>query len=306
MDARPHYTQPVVSIDPDEIRDLVRLALNEDTPAGDVTSEPIFPPDRHGRARIVARVPGVLCGTPAVACILSEDAHRSGRQVHAVWNVQDGSRFVAGDVLAEFTGAVVDLLRLERIILNFVQYLSGISSVTRRAVDLAGSGIAVLDTRKTLPGYRRLAKYAVYCGGGTNHRIHLSDMAMVKDNHIAAAGGLGPAAEKIRARHPRMRLELEVDTLAQLAEALDLAPDVVLLDNMRGATLEQAIALVRELPMEQRPFIEISGGIRPEDLPGLRPLAPLGVSLGFLTHTTAFLDLSMEFDSLTDGPPPRA
>lgn len=199
-------------------------------------------------------------------------------------------------MLARIRGPVVDLLRLERIILNFLQYLSGISTVVRAAVDRAGAEIAVLDTRKTLPGYRRLAKYAVYCGGGTNHRINLSDMAMIKDNHIAAAGGIRPAVESIRAARPEIPLEVEVDTLEQLREALELEPGFVLLDNMRGELLEQAVALVRERPADRRPFIEISGGVRPEDLPGLRHLGPLGVSMGFLTHTTAFLDLSLEFD----------
>ena len=298
-DPRPHYTNPVTEIRPEDCQALIRMALAEDAPEGDVTSEPIFPPSQRGGARVVSRVSGVLCGRPVVDQLLAEDRERVGleRAVTVQWNQSDGDAFQPGDALARFEGPVADLLRLERIILNFLQYLSGISSVVRSAVDQAGPAVAVLDTRKTLPGYRRLAKYAVYQGGGTNHRIHLSDMAMIKDNHIAAAGGITAAVEKIRAARPDVPLEIEVDTLEQLTEALDQKPDTVLLDNMRGDRLERAVALIRERPEGERPFIEISGGVRPEDLPGLRALGPLGVSMGHLTHTTAFLDLSMEFES---------
>ncbi len=293
-DNRPHYTTPISRLVREDCEALIRLALDEDAPGGDATSDPIFPEDREGRGRIVSREGGVVCGLRLTDFLLEIDAERTSTRLQAETRKADGDTFAPGDELIAFTGPLRTLLRLERPILNFMQYLSGISTTVAAAVEKAGGDIAVLDTRKTLPGWRRLSKYAVYCGGGTNHRIHLSDMAMIKDNHIAAAGGIKAAADKIHSAHPDLPLEIEVDTLEQIPEALECRPRVLLLDNMDRKTIDAAFELIEKLPPEQRPFMEASGGWTPDDLKQLEGLQGVGVSMGYLTHTTRFLDLSME------------
>lgn len=298
-DPRPHYTHPVRSLSAADCEPLVRLALAEDTPDGDPTSEAIFPATERCSARIVAREAGVLCGLPLMQSLCTVYAETTGTEAPDIRPRRtDGETFDKGDVLLELSGTLRAILRLERPMLNFLQYLSGISTTTAAAVSRAGADIAVLDTRKTLPGYRRLAKYAVYCGGGTNHRIHLSDMAMIKDNHVAAAGGVSAAIRRIREHKPGLPMDVEVDRLEQLREALELEPEVVLLDNMDAKQVAEAIDLVRSAVAagKRAPFIEVSGGWRPDQLSQLHGLGKLGVSMGYLTHTTRFLDLSLEMD----------
>ena len=268
------------------------MALLEDAPGGDRTSLAIFGPQEQAAGRFLPRESGIICGLEVVRHLLAIYGSEFGAPVQFAPQIQDGVRFHAGQTLATIRGPLRDVLRLERIILNFLQYLSGIATSTARAVELAGADVAILDTRKTLPGYRRLAKYAVYCGGGTNHRIHLSDMAMIKDNHIAAAGSVQAAIQRVRDRFPDLPLNVEVDTLEQLKEALPLQPDVVLLDNMRRSQIEAAVALIQAV--SQPPLVEVSGGWKPAMLRELRGLGRLGVSMGYLTHTTRFLDLSLD------------
>ncbi|MCB1174657.1 MAG: carboxylating nicotinate-nucleotide diphosphorylase [Leptospiraceae bacterium] len=292
-----HYTQPVSQVTRADCQELLQMALAEDAPAGDPAAEALFDPTVISRARLVSREKGVAAGL-AVLPFLFELWHtQSGRGVQYQMHCKDGAEFGPGSVLAELQAATVDLLRLERIILNMLQYLSGIASVTATTVALAGDQIAILDTRKTLPGYRRLAKYAVFCGGGSNHRISLSDMAMIKDNHVAAAGGIQAAVTKLRARYPDIPLNVEVDTLDQLAELLELPEqtDVVLLDNMGRAQIDQALQMIQQ--SGRAIFVELSGGWTPERLTELHGLGNLGISMGFLTHTTRFLDISMELQS---------
>ncbi len=298
-DPRPHYTQPVRSLSQADCEPLVRLALAEDTPDGDPTSEAVFPESERRSARIVARESGVLCGLPVVDSLCAVYAETTGTEAPKIQpHRNDGETFDRGDALLELSGTLRAILRLERPMLNFLQYLSGISTSTAAAVSRAGADIAVLDTRKTLPGYRRLAKYAVYCGGGTNHRIHLSDMAMIKDNHVAAAGSVSAAIRRIREHKPGLPLDVEVDRLEQLKEALELEPEVVLLDNMNAQQVGEAVKLVQQATArgKRAPFIEVSGGWKPEQLSELHGLGKLGVSMGYLTHTTRFLDLSLEMD----------
>ena len=304
-DARPHYTTPVRNIIRADCEELIRLALHEDAPDGwpaaDPTTEAIFAADRQARARLVPRESGVLCGVPVVEILCAMYAEQTAGQAAALqlqMHCRDGQRFAPGDTLLELAGPLRSLLRLERPILNFLQYLSGIATSTAQVVAAAGPDIAVLDTRKTLPGYRRLAKYAVYCGGGTNHRIHLSDMAMIKDNHVAAAGSIERAVAAVRESFPDLPLNVEVDTLEQLALVLPLEPEVVLLDNMRRESVAAALTRVRDYAAGggRAPFVELSGGWKPEELPQLHGLGKLGVSMGYLTHTTRFLDLSLEMD----------
>lgn len=299
-DPRPHYTAPVRNITKSDAEALVRLALREDAPEGDATSDSIFDPDHRSEGRIVAREAGVACGIELIEALLEIDAEEYPPKLSVEAYKRDGEAFAAGDALLQLAGPTRTLLRLERILLNFLQYLSGIASQTARARELAGERIFVLDTRKTVPGYRRLAKYAVYCGGGTNHRITLSDMAMIKDNHVAAAGGIAAAAGRVRAARPELPLEIEVDSLGQVEEALAQNPRAILLDNFNAPDLEAAVALIRRQGGATPPLIEVSGGRTPEQLADLAPLGPLGVSMGYLTHTTRFLDLSLEMQSLAD------
>lgn len=298
---RPHYTSPVSNIIREDCETLLKLALDEDAPPGwpaaDPTTEAIFRPQQQARARLIPRESGVLAGVPVVEIlneIFAKQSETNPLRIQALKS--DGDRFEAGDVLLELEGSLRTLLRLERPMLNILQYLSGIATTTAETVALAGPDVAVLDTRKTLPGYRRLAKYAVYCGGGTNHRIHLSDMAMIKDNHVAAAGGITAAVNAVRAHSPGLPLNVEVDTLDQLSELLPLEADVVLLDNMRHEQLADALKRIQAYADGggHRPFVELSGGWKPEELTQLRDLGSVGVSMGFLTHTTRFLDLSLD------------
>ncbi|MCR9141271.1 MAG: carboxylating nicotinate-nucleotide diphosphorylase [bacterium] len=303
---RPHYTSPVGNIIRADCEDLLRAALIEDAPPGwptaDPTTEAIFAAEERARARLIPRESGVLCGVPVIRIlneIFGEMQSDAQQALQIETRKADGDAFAPGEVLLELEGPLRALLRLERPILNFLQYLSGIATTTAETVRLAGPEVAVLDTRKTLPGYRRLAKYAVYCGGGTNHRIHLSDMAMIKDNHVAAAGGVTAAVNAVRRHNPDLPLNVEVDTLEQLAEVLPLEPDVILLDNMRRERIEQALAQVKAYQEGggRAPFIELSGGWKPDELGQLKGLGRLGVSMGFLTHTTRFLDLSLDIAS---------
>lgn len=297
---RPHFTKPVDHIERVDCEALIRLALAEDAPAGDPTSESIFPPELTRRAHVVSREAGVLCGAALAVHLLDIFAEVTACRIRLEDSLKDGEAFGAGTKLMTLDGSVAGILRVERVLLNFLQYLSGIATTTQDAVSRAPAGVFVLDTRKTLPGYRRLAKYAVYLGGGTNHRIHLSEMAMVKDNHVAAAGGITNAASKIRQKHPELPLEIEIDELFQIEEALLASPRVILLDNMDVADIEEAARRIAARCAEAgktAPVIEVSGGWTPARLHSLAAVGlPVGVSMGYLTHTTRFLDLSLEME----------
>lgn len=297
---RPHFTAPVEKIERSDCETLIRLAIAEDAPVGDPTSESIFPPELTRRAHVVSREAGVLCGAEVARHLLDIYAEITSQRIRLEDCMRDGTVFGAGARIMTLDGPVASILRVERILLNFLQYLSGIATTTGDAVSKAPAGVFVLDTRKTLPGYRRLAKHAVYLGGGTNHRIHLSEMAMIKDNHVAAAGGIHNAASSIRSKHPELPLEIEIDSIAQIQEALAEAPRVVLLDNMDVAEIEEAARQIGRICAESGapvPVIEVSGGWTPARLHTLDSVGlPVGVSMGYLTHTTRFLDLSLEME----------
>ena len=185
---------------------------------------------------------------------------------------------------------IIDLLKLERVVLNFLQYLSGIATETSRLVSNY-PGLRILDTRKTLPGYRKLVKYAVYCGGGWNHRQNLSDMALIKDNHLSVSS-IVESVSKIRDRFPEKKIEVEVDNFTQLKEAISSTPDLIMLDNFQSDDIKKAVIMIREISPEI--MIECSGSMTPEKLKNISDLKDIGVSMGYLTHTTRFLDLSLE------------
>ncbi|HEX3557439.1 MAG TPA: carboxylating nicotinate-nucleotide diphosphorylase [Thermoanaerobaculia bacterium] len=269
---------------------LIRRALEEDLGrAGDLTSDAVLPPDLRGEARIVARAAGRLAGLPA-----SLSAFRIlDPEIEIETRAADGEDVAAGAVLATVRGAARSLLSAERTALNLLGRLCGIATATRDLVRLVEPhGARIVCTRKTTPGLRALEKYAVRCGGGHNHRFGLDDAVLVKDNHVALAGGLRTAVERARrAVGHLVKIEVEVDSLAMLREALDLGVDVVLLDNMSVETLREAVTLARG-----RAITEASGGITPETAAAIAATGVDLLSLGWLTHSAPALDVALDVE----------
>ncbi len=281
------YTSPIYQLEDSDFNTLVDLALLEDLPQGDITTDALFSKEDACQARLYSKDSGVLCGTQVVNCLIRRT------NANLIWNqiLAEGTKLESNQVIGTFAGSLADLLKIERILLNFIQYLSGIAtnawSVSSKYPDLL-----ILDTRKTLPGYRKLAKYAVYTGGGANHRINLSDMAMLKDNHIAKAGDINEAVALVRSKNPDKKIELEIDSLDQLKDAILSKPDIILLDNFSNADTERAVEYIRKADSKIR--IECSGGITPDKLEYLSRFKNIGVSMGYLTHTVRFLDISLD------------
>lgn len=292
-------------LDPAWLARTVATALDEDLgpePGRDVTTQATVPPDETGTARLVARADGVLAGLVVVPEVLRQAAARLGlAEPVLVAHKADGDTLTRGDVVADLTGPVQVLLVAERTLLNLVSRASGVATHTRRFADaLAGTGAQVLDTRKTTPGLRPLEKYAVRCGGGANKRMGLFDVAMVKDNHVAAAGGsVAAAVAAIRARFPGVAIQVEVDTLAQAMEALDAAADFLLLDNMPVPVLREVVAAVRARePQTGYVELEATGNLT---LDRAAQVAATGVdylSVGALTHSSPVLDLALDLDPI--------
>lgn len=289
---------------PHLIEQAVLAALAEDLGlAGDITTSATVAADTRADAVIAARKPGVVSGTAvALAAFRALDPSAEVQVAMA-----DGRAVAAGDVVLRVAGRARALLTAERVALNFMGRMSGIATLTRAYVDaIAGTGAAIADTRKTTPGLRAFEKHAVRCGGGMNHRFGLFDAVLIKDNHIVAAGGLGPAIRAARAFAGHLvRIEVEVDTLDQLAEALSHPIDVVLLDNMSLGDLRAGVALVAG-----RVRTEASGGV---SLATVRAIAETGVdliSVGALTHSAPVLDLGLDFlagaAAAPGKPPPRS
>jgi nicotinate-nucleotide pyrophosphorylase (carboxylating) len=264
--------------------DPVRVALAEDGEA-DVTSEPIFGPDDVASGDFTAREDGVVAGIPVAEAVfeLLDVAYTA--------KVADGDPVTAGQVLLTVTGATRAVLRAERTALNLLTHLSGIATETRRWADaLQGTRAKVRDTRKTLAGLRALQKYAVRCGGGVNHRMGLNDAALIKDNHVAAAGSITRAYRAIRAVHPALHVQVECDTLDQVDEALAAGATAILLDNMTDAQMAEAVRRVAG-----RAELEASGGLT---LDRARDAAVTGVdylAVGALTHSARVFDIGLDF-----------
>lgn len=271
-------------LDPEQVSNAVRDALAEDGET-DVTSEPIFGPEETAAGEFRARESLVAAGLP-VATVLFETLGLAYEE-----RVQDGDTVAPGQVLVAVSGPTRAVLRAERTALNFLTHLSGIATATRQWVEaIEGTGASVRDTRKTLPGLRTLEKYAVRCGGGVNHRMGLSDAALVKDNHIAAAGSVTKAFEAIRAAYPSLHIQVECDTLAQVEEALAAGATSILLDNMPPARLAEAVRLAGG-----RAELEASGGLT---LDRARDVAGTGVhylAVGALTHSARATDIGLDF-----------
>jgi nicotinate-nucleotide pyrophosphorylase (carboxylating) len=275
-------------LDPDAVVTAIDAALEEDLPGGavDVTSVATIPADATGAGVFAAREPGVVAGLGIAALVFL----RVSADVVVDDRLPEGSRVAAGDVVMRVAGPTRALLTAERTALNFASHLSGVATATDRWVAaLEGTRARVLDTRKTIPRWRALQKYAVRCGGGVNHRFSLSDMAMVKDNHVLAAGGVVPAYEAVRTACPQLAVEVEVTDLEQLRQLLEVGCERILLDNMDTATMTEAVRLTAG-----RASLEASGGLT---LERAREVAETGVdyiSVGALTHSVKVFDLGLD------------
>lgn len=285
------------------IRRLVRAALREDLSSrGDVTSRAVIDPRMRSRARLVAREEGVLCGG-----LLAVEAFRQmDRRARVRVRVRDGARVRRGQTVIEVRGLTRAILAAERVALNFMQRLSGIATLTARFVQEAqgarhkvqggGGKVEILDTRKTMPLLREPEKYAVKCGGGVNHRFGLHDMVLIKDNHLAALAGVTrhpvrEAVRRARAMWPRLKVEVECDTLAQVREAVEARPDFILLDNMPPTRLRRAVRIV-----DGRAKTEASGGVNLRTVGAIAGSGVDFISVGALTHSARAMDFSLEVE----------
>jgi nicotinate-nucleotide pyrophosphorylase (carboxylating) len=271
------------------IEPIVRAALLEDLGrAGDITTDAVVPGDAKAETSLVARSSGLVAGLDLalLAFKLVDPA--------IVANVQrpDGSFLASGDVIASVAGPARGILTAERVALNFLCHLSGIATATVKIVEaVRGHRARITCTRKTTPGLRAVQKFAVRVGGGANHRFGLDDAVLIKDNHVAAAGGIRPAVERVRAGIGHLvKVEVEVDTLAQLEEALAVGVDAVLLDNMRLEELRRAVAMV-----DGRAITEASGGVTPATAPAIAATGVDLISIGWLTHSVAALDIGLDY-----------
>jgi len=285
-----------LNLSQEQIDNIIDLALAEDISHGDVTTEALIPPDLQGKASILVKARGILAG--------SEVTKRVFLKVNPLLKVevliQDGAEVKPGDIVATISGSVVSILKAERVALNFLQRLSGIASQTAQYVaKTQGFVVSITDTRKTTPGLRLLEKYAVRLGGGQNHRFHLGDGILIKDNHLAALHALGMSLKDIVAKAKQndphgLKVEVEVNTVQGALDAVEAGADIIMLDNMSPDEMRRVVSLV-----SGRVKIEASGGITLENI---RPIAVAGVdiiSIGALTHSSKALDISLELEPQT-------
>lgn len=269
---------------------IVEEALFEDLGMGDITTNSIFDASQTATGTFRAKDAGVIAGLDVLKTVYSF----FDGDVHVEFLVQDGGLVTNQQVIAEVKGPVASLLSGERVILNLLQHMSGIATSTRELVRLLDdSSIAVVDTRKTLPGLRGLQKYAVTCGGGKNHRFRLDDGAMIKDNHIKAAGSITKAVELIRAKAGHMvSIEVETETKAQVLEAVEAGADVIMLDNRSPEEVRELAKLIPE-----NVVIEVSGGINPANIARYRGCGADIISVGWITHSVKALDISFNLNN---------
>lgn len=286
-------------LDPVSVAAFVSAALAEDLAGGiDVTTAATVPLAASGRADLVARTAGVVAGLPvaeaafwlASASGLGQSEPDPGEAVVCISLAADGDRIDAGQAVLTVSGSIAAILTAERTALNLLCHLSGVATLTRQWADaVAGTQARIRDTRKTLPGMRALQKYAVRCGGGVNHRMALSDAALVKDNHVAAAGSVAAAFAAVRARDPGLPVEVECDTLGQVSEALDAGADLILLDNFGLPELARAVRLARG-----RALLEASGGLTLAEASAVAQTGVDYLAVGALTHSAPALDIGLD------------
>ena len=276
-----------------DVQGLIRMALKEDIGDGDITSTALFDKKHKSSARIISRDTGVFCGCDMIRYVFEA----IDKSIRITLPVRDGENIVPGARVAELYGPTISLLSGERTVLNFIQRMSGIATKTKIFAEiLKGTGIKILDTRKTLPGFRMLDKYAVFIGGGTNHRFGLWDMVLIKDNHIRAAGGITNAVNIARKKYgKKFNIEVEASTPAEAGEAASSGADIIMLDNMPLHDIEEAIKII-----QRRAKIEVSGNMNEEKIKQLIHCDIDFISAGALTHSVKAFDLSMKFDSQED------
>ena len=277
-----------------QIEEIVERALAEDLGKGDVTTGALIPGDQQGNGFVLAKEEGILAGTGAARQVF----HRVDPELEVEILLEDGARLKPGSKVAKVSGSIANILKAERVALNFLQRLSGIASETNRYVaKVEGLPVRIMDTRKTTPGLRSLEKYAVRVGGGKNHRLNLGDGILIKDNHLVALGSQGLNIEEIIARArqnapQRLQVEVEVRTISEALEAVKAGANIVMLDNMNLKDMRKAVESIQGSAL-----IEASGGIT---LDNVRAVAETGVdfiSIGALTHSTRALDISLELEA---------
>jgi len=273
----------------EQIKAIVQRALNEDIGPGDVTSQWILPPEMQVRGCFLAKAQGVLAGLEVVRQVFQQVDERIAFQAR----MKDGDSLSVGDTLATVEGPAASILTAERTALNFLQRMSGIATLTHHYVEaVAGTKAGILDTRKTAPGLRLLDKWAVRLGGGQNHRLGLYDMVLIKDNHIAAAGSITQAVERVRQRNQQgLAVEVEVKSLTELEEALALSVDRIMLDNMNLDEMRRAVEMTTG-----RVPLEASGNVTLENVAAIAATGVDYISVGALTHSVKALDISLEVE----------
>lgn len=292
-----HIAEALTSgeLDADHVLDVINRTLDEDLQWGpDVTTRTTIPADLIGRADVVARESGALAGVPVAAAVAHVMGVRDDVEIRTEILMPDGARVQPGDHVLTVDGPVRTLLTAERTLLNLVSQLSGVATATAAWADaLAGTATRIRDTRKTVPGLRILQKYAVRCGGGVNHRMGLGDAALIKDNHIAAAGSAAAAFRAVREQAPGIAIEIECDTVDQVREAVEAGADLILLDNMSPDVIREALAVTQPAGVRT----EASGGLTIEDAPAYGATGVDYISVGALTHSSRVLDLGFDLRS---------
>jgi len=276
-----------VTLDPSSYRDLVRRALEEDVRDGDITTAATVPVGAQAAGLFLAKAGCIVAGMEVAFEVFRQVD--SSVQTHA--RIRDGAHAAPGDIIADVHGPARALLIAERTALNILQRLSGIATIARRFVDASGGRIIILDTRKTTPTLRTLEKYAVRCGGASNHRAGLYDAILIKDNHIRLAGGVAKAVSRARAYRPEVAVEIEAETIDQADAALVAGADIVLADNMSVDQIREVVRHARG-----RAKVEISGGVTLERIPELASTGADFVSVGALTHSAPAIDISFEIE----------
>ncbi|MCL2485388.1 MAG: carboxylating nicotinate-nucleotide diphosphorylase [Endomicrobia bacterium] len=274
------------------INQLIKQALIEDAAFKDITTKEFIPKDKHAKAVLIANTPGILCGADIFAAVFKA----IDKRCKVKKNMNDCSKIKKGDHILEINGPAQAILSGERTALNFLQHLSGIATLTNEFVSaVKGTKTKVYDTRKTIPGYRDLAKYAVRCGGGTNHRMNLSAMVLVKDNHLSLTKDLNKKIQDFRKKHKNILVEVECENINQVLHALEVKADVIMLDNTNYANTKKMLAIIRKNSTKTyKPEIEISGGINIKTIKEYAKLGADRISVGMITHSAQALDITLE------------
>ena len=287
------YTNSVSKLTKSDYMMLVEQALIEDSVAKDVTSLSIFNLKNIAQATIITRQNGIIAGLP----IIKDICKKVDPNLKLHFYKQDGDKLLANDKIVDISGKTISILATERVCLNFLGLLSGMATLTYNIVQkLEPYNIKLLDTRKTIPGYRKLSKYAVYIGGGNNHRLSLSDMGLIKDNHIAAVGSIAEAIHCFQNKYPKIKVQVEVDTFEQLKIALPLNPTAILLDNMNASQIKKCVAFIKQYNLKNNKNIwsEASGGFNINNISKLKDTGVDYVSMSSITMDANNLDLSLE------------